>query len=150
MKPARSPSSDGVLVVNQHRLFISGPAVVEILHDNRPVRRRFAFSLMRVRGLLPQAQMAEDARYYVLIIDEAFDLYFMGGSRTAERVHFPNFLYELPPCFGRHRAWLMAGHFEHGRLGTALGGRRLITGPEDPRLDSFSSNQILQIAPQPA
>jgi len=63
MKPARGPSSDGVLAVNQHGFFISGPAVVEILHDNRPVRRRFAFSLRRVRGLLTQAQMAEDARY---------------------------------------------------------------------------------------
>jgi hypothetical protein len=77
------------LVVDDDRLFISGPAVVEILHDNRPVRGRFVFSLMGVGGLLPQAQMAEDARYYVRFMDEADDLHFVAASGTAERVHFP-------------------------------------------------------------
>jgi hypothetical protein len=45
------------LVVDQDRLFISGPAVVEILHDNRPIRGRFDFSLMGVGVLLPQPEM---------------------------------------------------------------------------------------------
>ena len=38
------------LVVDQDRLFISGPAVVEILHDNRPVFSSFDFSLMGSGG----------------------------------------------------------------------------------------------------
>jgi hypothetical protein len=61
VKPVRGPSGDGVLVVDVDRLLISGPAVVAILQDNRPVFRPRDFTLMRVRMLLPQAQMAEDA-----------------------------------------------------------------------------------------
>ena len=61
IKPVRDPSSDGVSVGDEDRLFISGPAVVEILHDNRPFFRRFDFSPQRVGMLFPQAQMAEDA-----------------------------------------------------------------------------------------
>jgi hypothetical protein len=139
MKPARGPSSDGVLVVDVDRPFISGPAVVAILDENRPVFGRFDFSLPRLGSLFPQAQMAADARYDVRFMDQAYDLHFAAASGTTERVHLPNFHYELPPGLGRRPAWLMAGHIEHGRLGMALGGRRLITGPEDPSLDSFSS-----------
>jgi hypothetical protein len=51
------------LVVDDDGLFISGPAIVIIIEDNRPIRRRFDFSLIRSRMLLPQAQMAEDAFY---------------------------------------------------------------------------------------
>ena len=79
------------LVVDEDRFFISGPAVVQILRDNRPVRRRFDFSLPRVGGLLPQPEMAEDAFYDVLFMNEADDLHFMGASGTTERVHFPDF-----------------------------------------------------------
>jgi hypothetical protein len=89
MKPVRGPSIDGVLVVDVDRLFISGPAVVESLHDNRPVRGRFDFALMRVRGLLPQARVAEHAPYYVRFMDEADDLHFVAASGTAGRIHFP-------------------------------------------------------------
>jgi hypothetical protein len=49
------------LGVDEDGLFISGPAVVAILNDNRPIDRRFDFALMRVGGLLPQPEMAEDA-----------------------------------------------------------------------------------------
>ena len=139
MKPVRGPSSDGLLVVDVDRLFISRPAVVAILDDNRPVFRPFDFSLMSVRVPLPQAQMAEDARYDVRFMDEADELHFVAASWTTERVHFPNFLYELPPGLGRSPAWLMAGHIQHRPLVMALGRRRLITGPENPSLDSFSS-----------
>jgi hypothetical protein len=71
MKPARGSSSDRVLVVDVNRPFISGRATVAIIHDNRPVFRPFDCSLMRVRVLLPQPEMAEDARYYVRFMDEA-------------------------------------------------------------------------------
>jgi len=122
MKPVRGPSSHRVLVGDEDGLFVSGPAVVEIRHDNRPVRRRFAFSLMRALGLLPQAQMAEDARYDVRFMDEADDLHFTAASGTAERVHFPDLLDELSPGLGRNPPRLVLGHIEHGRLGMALGG----------------------------
>jgi hypothetical protein len=49
------------LVVDDDGLLIPGPAVVKIIEDNRPIRRRFYFSLMGVGGLLPQPEMAEDA-----------------------------------------------------------------------------------------
>jgi len=140
----RGPSSDGVLVVDEDGPFISGPAVVKILDDNRPVFRRFDFSLMRVRGLLPQARMAEDARYYVRFMDEADDLHFVAASGTTERVHFPDLFYELSPCFGWRPSWLMVGHIEHGHLGMAIGGRRLITGPENPGpFDNLRTGLIL-------
>jgi len=42
-------------------LLIPGPAIVEVIKDNRPICRRVDFSLMMVRMLLPQAQVAEDA-----------------------------------------------------------------------------------------
>ena len=58
------------LVVDDDWLFISGPAVVEILHDNRPICRRFDFSFMRVGGLLPQPEMAEDTFYDVGFMNE--------------------------------------------------------------------------------
>jgi hypothetical protein len=70
MKPVRGPSSDGLLVVDVDTLFISGPAVVAILDENRPVFGRFDFSLPRLGILFPQAQMAEDARYDVRFMDE--------------------------------------------------------------------------------
>lgn len=63
-------------------LFISEPAVVEILHDNRPIFRRPGFLVMRVGVLLPQAQMAEDALNDVGFMDQADDLHFMGASGT--------------------------------------------------------------------
>jgi hypothetical protein len=52
-------------MVDEDRLFISGPAVVETLHDNRPVFRRFESPFRRGAILFPQAQMTEDALYYV-------------------------------------------------------------------------------------
>jgi len=139
IKPLRGPSSDGVLVDDVDRLFISGLAVVEILHANRAVRRRIDFSLMRVRGQTPQAQMAEDPFYDFWVIDEADDLHFMGVSRTAERVHLPDSLYELPPCFGRHPAWPMVGHIQHGHLGGHRRRRRLIAGFQDSGFDPLFS-----------
>jgi len=74
------------------------------------------------------------------MVDEADDLHFIAASTTAERVHLPDSHHEHPPCFGRHPAYLMVGPIEHGRLGMALGGGRLITGSEDPGLASFSSS----------
>jgi hypothetical protein len=50
------------LVVDDDRLFISGPSVVEILHDNRPIDRCFGFFLIRVMLLLIQPQMAKAFR----------------------------------------------------------------------------------------
>jgi len=50
-------------VLDEGGLFISGPAIVKIIEDNRPIDRCFGFSLMRVRLLFPQSQMAEDALY---------------------------------------------------------------------------------------
>jgi hypothetical protein len=86
-------------VVDENGLFISGPAVVEILHDNRPVGRRFDFSLPRAMVLLPQPEVAEYPFYELRVIDEAYDLHLMGASGTAKGVNFPDFLYELPPGF---------------------------------------------------
>jgi len=40
---------------------IPGPAVVNLLEENRPIRGGFYFSLVRIRVLLPKPQMAEDA-----------------------------------------------------------------------------------------
>lgn len=34
MKPVRGPSSEGVLVGDEDRLFLSESVVIEILHDN--------------------------------------------------------------------------------------------------------------------
>ena len=126
------------LGVDEDGLFISGPAVVQILRDNRPIRRRFDFSLPRVGVLLPQPEMAEDAFYDVLFMNEADDLHFMGASGTTERVHFPDLFYELSPCFGRHPSWLMVGHIQHGHLGRHRRSRGLITRPEEHGLDSVS------------
>jgi hypothetical protein len=61
------------LGVDEDGLFISGPAVVEILNDNRPIDRRFGFFLIRVRMLSPQSQMTEDPFYEPRVIDEADD-----------------------------------------------------------------------------
>jgi hypothetical protein len=54
LRPRNSVDHDG-------GLFISGPAIVKMLEDNRPIRRRLRFCIMRTRVLLPQAQVAEDA-----------------------------------------------------------------------------------------
>ncbi len=61
------------LVVDEDGLFISGPAIVIIIEDNRPICRRFDFSLMRVGVLLPQPEMAEDAFYDVGFMNQADD-----------------------------------------------------------------------------
>jgi len=76
-------------------------------------------------------------------MNEADDLHFTAASGTAERVHFPDFLDEFPPGLGRNPPRLVLGHIEHGRLGMALGGRRLIAGSEDPSLNSFSFRSLL-------
>jgi hypothetical protein len=57
-------------VLHEDRLFISGPAVVEILHDNRPICRRFCIVLKRTRVLLPQPEVAEYPFYELRVIDE--------------------------------------------------------------------------------
>jgi hypothetical protein len=76
-------------VVNEDGLFISGPAVVEILHDNRPIDRCFGFLLMRVMVLLPQPEVAEYPFYELRVIDEADNLHFIRASGATERAHFP-------------------------------------------------------------
>ena len=103
-------------MVDKDGLFISGPAVVKILHDNRPLFRRFESPLRRVGGLLLHLEMAWDALYEVRFMDQADDLHFEAASGTAERVHFPDFLYELPPGLGWHPPRLVFGHIQHGRL----------------------------------
>lgn len=125
------------LMVDDDGLFISWPVVVKILHDNRPVLRRFDFSLMRVGVLLLQAEMTEDAFYDVGFMDGADELHFLAASRTTERVHFPDLLGELPPCFGRHPAWLMVRHIQHGHFWGYRQRRRPVTRPEEPDLDSL-------------
>ena len=42
---------------------------IKIIEGNRPIRRRFDFSLMRVRGL-PRAEVAEDVLYDVRFIKQ--------------------------------------------------------------------------------
>jgi hypothetical protein len=126
------------LVVDEGRLFISGPAIVIIFEDNRPISRHLGFSLMRVCVLLPQPEMAEDALYHVGFMNQADDLHFVAASGTAERVYFPDFLDELPPGFGRNPAWLMVGDIQHRHLGAHPRTRRLIAGSEEPRLDPLS------------
>jgi hypothetical protein len=71
-------------VGDDDRLFISGAAIVIIIEDNRPICRRFDFSLMRVRVQLPQPQMAEDAflrlrsgQVYDVVFDEAADFHLL-------------------------------------------------------------------------
>ncbi len=91
-------------MVDDYELFISGPAAAQTLQDNQPVRGRYDFSLMRVQGQTLQLHPAEDPFYGFRVIDEAYDLHFMGALRAAERVHFPDLLDELPSCFGRHPA----------------------------------------------
>ena len=71
-------------------LFIPGPAVVKIIENSRPICRRFDFCLMRVRVLLPQPQMAEDAFHDVGFMNEADDFHLMCTAGTTERVHFPD------------------------------------------------------------
>jgi hypothetical protein len=39
--------------------------------------------------LLPQPEVAEYPFYELRVIDEAYDLHFMGASGTAKGVHFP-------------------------------------------------------------
>ena len=109
------------LGVDDDGLFISGPAVVEILHDNRPIDRRYDFALMRVGVLLPQPEVAQDAFYNAGFMNKTDNLHFMSASGTTERVDFPNLFYEFPPGLGRHPPRLVLGHIEHGRLGMALG-----------------------------
>jgi hypothetical protein len=65
-------------------LFIPGPAIVKIIENSRPICRRFDFCLMRVRVLLPQPQMAEDAflrlrsgQVYDVVFDEAADFHLL-------------------------------------------------------------------------
>ena len=65
-------------------LLIPGPAIVEIIRDNRPICRRFDFSLMMVRMLLPKAQVAEDAFYDVGFMNQTDDLHFMAASRATK------------------------------------------------------------------
>jgi len=88
--------------------------------------------------LLPQPQMAEDAFSNVGFVNQADDLHLMAAAGTAERVHFPDLLDELSPGFGRHALWPMVGHIQYRHLGTRRRRCRLITGPEEPGLDSFS------------
>jgi hypothetical protein len=45
---------------------------------------------MRVGGLFPQPEMAEDAFYDVGFVNQADDLHFMVASGTTEGVHFPD------------------------------------------------------------
>ena len=73
-------------------LLIPGPAIVEVIKYNRPICRRFDFSLMMVRMLLPKAQVAEDAFYDVGFMNEADDLHLMATPGTAEGVNFPDLL----------------------------------------------------------
>jgi len=86
-------------VVDNDRLFIPGPAVVEILHDNRPIRRCFCFPPGRRRGLFPQPEMAEDAFYDIRVINQADDFHLMAAAGRTETVDFPDFLYEISPYF---------------------------------------------------
>jgi hypothetical protein len=43
--------------------------------------------------------MAEDAFYYIGVIDKADDFHLMATARTSERVDFPYLLDELSPGF---------------------------------------------------
>jgi hypothetical protein len=88
-QPMGDLSSLRTLLVDEDGLFISGPAIVEILHDNRPICRRFDFSLMEGGVLLPQPEMAENAFDELRLIDKADKLHFITTSGTAERVYFP-------------------------------------------------------------
>ena len=89
--------------------------------------------------LFPQPEMAGDVFYDLRVINEADDFHLMAAAGTTERVHFPDFLDELSPGLGRHPPWPMFGHIQHGHLGAHPQRRRLITGPEEAGLDSFSS-----------
>jgi len=62
--------------------------------------------------LFPQAQMAEDARYYVRFMDEVYDFHLIAASGIAERAHFPTFHHD------RQRAWGVGrpGHGGPGRV----------------------------------
>ena len=60
-------------VVDDDGLLVLGSAIVKVLDDNWPMCRHFDFCLMRVRVLLPQPQMAEDAFYDVGFMNEADD-----------------------------------------------------------------------------
>jgi hypothetical protein len=53
MQSVRGPSSDGVSAVDEDGRFMSGPAIVIIFEDVRPICRRFEFPLMRIMVLLP-------------------------------------------------------------------------------------------------
>ncbi len=77
------------LVVNNNSFFISGPAVVEIFDDNRPMFRWFFFPPGWSRLLFPEPEMAEDALDHLGLIDQADDLHLMVAPGTTERVHFP-------------------------------------------------------------
>ena len=87
-------------MVNNDGFFISGPAIVEIIDDNRPMFRCFCFPLRGSRLLFPQPEMAEDMLYDIGIIDKADDFHLMATARTSERVvDFPYLLDELSPGF---------------------------------------------------
>ena len=72
--------------------FIPGPAIVKILDDNWPICRHFGVSLMQIRVLLAQPEMAEDAFYHVGFMNQADDFHLVAAAETTKRVHFPYFL----------------------------------------------------------
>jgi len=80
------------LVVDDDGLFIPDPAIVKIIEDNWPMNRRFRFSLVRTRVLLPQPPMAEDAFYHVDFMNQADDFHLMAAAGTTQRVDFPDLL----------------------------------------------------------
>jgi hypothetical protein len=98
------------LVVDHHWFFISGPATVITLEDNRPIRRRSRLCLKRDRVLLPQPEMAEDAFYDLGFMNEADDLHFMAAPGTTERIDFPDSLDQLSPGFGRYLPTSVTNH----------------------------------------
>ena len=77
---------------------VSWQVMTKIIEDNWPIRRHFPFSLMSIRVLLPQPQMAKgDAFYHVGFANSADDSHHLVAARTTERVHFPDLLDELSP-----------------------------------------------------
>ena len=48
-------------------------------------------------ALLPQAQVAEDARDHVAVVDQGHDAHLFPALRAEERVGFPDLLDELAP-----------------------------------------------------
>jgi len=85
------------LVVYEGGLFISGPAVVKIIEDNRPIARCFGFTLMRIWVLFPQSQMAEDALYHGGFVNQTYDLHVMAAAGTSQGIHLPDLFDQLSP-----------------------------------------------------